>query len=419
MNRILPLLKKHQKKEQCISHKTIKKIAKQTGTPVKHMYHKICHHHEPHVNHYHEVLKHLIKKDKHIIIQTAPSSKVSIGEEFGLKPGTIVTGKLVAALKKCGFDKVFDTSFGADICIMEESAELIKRLKQGGPFPLITTCCPAWIRFMEHFYHRLIPNMSTCKSPHEMLGVLSKEYYAKKTKIPKSKIIVVSLMPCVAKRFESERPELKSGVDYVLTTKEASELIKQFKIDFKNIKPEPYDDTLGDCSGAGAIFAGSGGVMEAALRTTYELYTRKKLESSGSLKTSKQLHYAKLEYKKIRGIKGVKETKIKLNGKTIRCLVINDLNNAKKMLKKAKKYHFIEIMACKGGCIGGVGQPLPMTDEKLKQRIQALYTSDKHKKIRRSHNNPAVKKIYKELLEKPLSKTSEKLLHTFYYKREF
>lgn len=408
MKHVFKLLKKHQKKDQCISHDTIIKISKQTKIPIKHIYHKICHHHVAEKDHYAEVKKLLLNKSKnhkHLVVQTSPSSKVSIGEEFNMPPGTIVAGKLVSALKQLGFDKVFDTSLGADITIMEEATELIKRIKNNGPFPLITTCCPAWIRFMELFYWNLIPNMSSCKSPHEMLGFLAKNYYSKLSGIPKNNIIMVSIMPCVAKRFESERPELKSGVDYVLTAQEAAKLIKEFNIDFKNLKEKNYDEPLGNCSGAGAIFAGSGGVMEAALRTACEFYTNKPCPQ--------------LEYKTIRGIKGIKKTEIKIDEKKLKCLVINDLNNARAMLKDANKYHFIEIMACAGGCIGGVGQPMPMTKQKLQSRINALYTEDKHLQVRRSHLNPAVQKIYKTYLGKPLGETSKKLLHTFYYKRKF
>ena len=407
MEKILPYLKKHQKRGECIPEKTINKISKQTNIPAHKIYKKVCYF-EPKLkkDHYQEVLKLLREKKKHIVVETAPSIRVSIGEEFDLKPGTIVLGKLVAALKQCGFNKVFDTNLGADIMVTEESSEFLERIKNNGPFPMITTCCPAWIRFMEHFNHQLIPNMSTCKSPHEMLGMLSKTYYAKKQGINPKDIVVVSIMPCTAKRFESQRPELKSGVDYVLTTREAAKLIKEFEIPFNDLSEDSsFDSALGISTGAAAIFAATGGVMEAIMRTAYELSTKKPLKN--------------LVFEEMRGIKGIKQGKIIINGKEIRCAAANGLNNARKLLKNYKKYDFIEIMACPGGCIGGGGQPLPYTKEKIQARISGLYQQDINLPLRKSHNNPLVKKIYKEFLGKPLSKKSNKLLHTFFYKRKF
>jgi len=325
--------------------------------------------------HLKEVLKILKNKKKHIVVQTAPSIRASLGEEFDLPPGTLVKGKMVAALRRCGFHKIFDTDLGADMTIMEEATEFLERLKKGGPFPMITTCCPAWIKFMEHFYHDLIPNMSTCKSPHEMLGVLSKTYYAKKAKIPEKDIIVVSVMPCTAKKFESTRPELKSGVDYVLTTREAAKLIRHFNIDFVNLPDENFDPALGISTGAGAIFGATGGVMEAALRTAYEFATGKPV--------------TKLEFDQLRGMDGIKQGTIIINGKEIRFAAANGHANARKILAKRKDYHFIEIMACPGGCIGGGGQPIPSTKEILQKRIQArlealarMYSSNKDKQAR-------------------------------------
>ena len=268
---------------------------------------------------------------------------------------------------------------------------------------MITTCCPAWIKFMEHFHHELMKNMSTCKSPHEMLGMLSKEYYAKNAGINKKDMVVVSVMPCTAKKFESTRPELKSGVDYVLTTREAALLIKHYKIDFKSLPDEDFDPALGISSGAGAIFGATGGVMEAALRTAYETGTGKML--------------TKLEFDQIRGMEGIKEGNITINGKEIKFAVANGLRNAVRLLKNKKKYHFIEIMACPGGCIGGGGQPLPVNKEILQKRIDAIYREDAMLPCRKSHDNPIVKEIYSEFLDKPLSKKSEKLLHTKYTKR--
>lgn len=353
--------------------------------------------------HIEEVKEALANKKKHVVVQTAPSIRVSLGEEFGMPAGTIVKGKMVAALRQCGFDQIFDTDLGADMTIMEEATEFMKRLQEGGPFPMITTCCPAWIKYMEHFYHDLLKNMSTCKSPHEMLGILTKTYYAKKAGILPKDIVMVSVMPCTAKKFESTRPELKSGVDYVLTTREAAKLIKEKKIDFKNLPDEEFDPTLGISTGAGAIFGASGGVMEAALRTAYELATEKEV--------------TKLEFDQIRGMKGIKEGTIIINGKEIRFAAANGLWNARELLERKDDYHFIEIMACPGGCIGGGGQPLPCTEEKLQKRMQAIYQEDSQMKIRRSHKNPVVQTIYEEFLEKPLSKKAEKLLHTTYTKR--
>ena len=345
----------------------------------------------------------LKNKKKHVVVQVAPSIRASIGEEFGMPPGSLVTGKVVAALRKVGFDKIFDTDLGADMTIMEEASEFIERLKKNGPFPMITTCCPAWIKFMEHHEHPLFPNMSSCKSPHEMLGILTKTYYAKKKKIPRNKIVVVSIMPCTAKKFESLRPELKGDVDYVLTTREAAKLIKLFNIDLKKLPDEDFDPTLGISTGAGVMFGATGGVMEAALRTAYEFATGKSVP--------------KLEFKEIRGMEGVKEGSIKINNKKINFAVAHSGKNIRELLKKKEKYHFIEMMACRGGCIGGGGQPIPTTKEILGKRMQAIYKQDKKLPLRKSHENPVVKAIYKEFLGKPLSKKAHKLLHTEYTKR--
>lgn len=349
------------------------------------------------------VIKALKDKKNHVVVQVAPSIRASIGEEFNMPPGSLVTGKVVAALRKAGFNKIFDTDLGADMTIMEEASEFVERLKKNGPFPMITTCCPAWIKFMEHHEHSLFPNMSSCKSPHMMLGILTKTYYAKKKKIPKNKIVVVSIMPCTAKKFESLRPELKGNVDYVLTTREAARLINYFNIDFKKLSDEDFDPTLGISTGAGVMFGATGGVMEAALRTSYELATGKKVP--------------KLEFKEIRGMEGIKEGSIKINNKKIRFAVAHSGRNIRELLEKKEKYHFIEMMACPGGCIGGGGQPLITTKEILKQRMKAIYQQDAKLPLRKSHENPVVKAIYKEFLGKPLSKKAHKLLHTRYTKR--
>ncbi|UCD04459.1 MAG: iron hydrogenase small subunit [Candidatus Woesearchaeota archaeon] len=353
--------------------------------------------------HLQEVYKVLKDETKHVIVQTAPSIRASLGEEFGMKPGTIVKGKMVAALRRCGFDKVFDTNLGADMTIMEEASEFLRRVKNNECLPMVTTCCPAWIKFMEHFYHDLIPHMSTCKSPHEMLGILTKTFYAKKAGINPKDITVVSVMPCTAKKFESVRPEMKSAVDYVLTTREAARLIRHFHVDFNNLKDENFDPALGISTGAGAIFGATGGVMEAALRTAYEFATGRTLRD--------------INFEELRGMKGIKEGKIKIKGKEIRFAAANGLKNTRELMKRKDKYHFIEIMACPGGCIGGGGQPLPFSWEKIDKRIEAIYREDSHLPIRKSHDNPIVKQIYSEFLGKPLSEKAEKLLHTKYFKR--
>ncbi len=353
--------------------------------------------------HLFEVIQALKNKKKHVVVQTAPSVRVALGEEFGMPPGSLVTGKMVAALRKIGFDRIFDTDLGADMTIMEEASEFVKRLKKNGPFPMITTCCPAWIKFMEHFYHNLFPNMSSCKSPHEMLGILTKTYYAKKFGIKKKDIVVVSVMPCTAKKFESTRPEIDSDVDYVLTTRELSKLIRYSKVDFKKLKDEEFDNPLGISTGAGLMFGATGGVMEAALRTTYEFATGKTLK--------------KVEFNEIRGIEGVKKGTIKIKGKTIRFAAVHGGSNIRKLLKEKDKYHFIEIMACPGGCIGGGGQPWPTTKEVIKKRMEAIYKADRNLPLRKSHENPAVKQIYAEFLGKPLSKKAKKILHTHFVKR--
>jgi len=353
--------------------------------------------------HISEVIKVLNEKKKHVIVQIAPSIRVSLGEEFGYSPGTIVTGKMVAAFKKCGFEKVFDVDLGADMTIMEEASEFLERLKKGGPFPMITTCCPGWILFMEHFYHDLFDHMSSCKSPHEMLGMLTKTYYAKKAGLLKKDIIVVSIMPCTAKKFESTRVELDSGVDFVLTTREAAKLIKHFNIDFKNLKDENFDSPLGVSTGAATIFGATGGVMEAALRTAYEIGTKQKLTNP--------------DFKVIRGMDGIKRGKVTINGREIKFAAAHGGANVRKLIEECHDYHFIEIMACPGGCVGGGGQPIPTNSEIVKKRAAALYSSDSKDKLRKSHENPVVKQIYKEYLDYPLSKKAEKLLHTKYKKR--
>ncbi len=363
-------------------------------------------------SHLTEVIKALNNPKKHVVAQTAPAVRAALGELFGMPPGTLVTGKMVSALKKCGFNKVFDVDLGADITIMEESAELLRRLKESSKkgkkkakLPMITTCCPGWILMMEFFYPELIPNMSTCKSPHEMLGILIKSYYAEKAKINPKNIVVVSIMPCTAKKFESARPELNTGVDYVLTTRELGRLIKQKNIDFVNIEDMDFDPTLGLASGAGDIFGAAGGVMEAALRTAYEISSNKNLE--------------KVEFKNLRtSDTSIREGTIKLNNKTIHYATASGGANIRKLLKNKDKYDFIEMMACPGGCVGGGGQPIYFDDKILGLRAKALYKQDSMREYRRSHENPIVKDIYKKYLGKPLSPRAKKLLHTRYEKRD-
>lgn len=354
-------------------------------------------------SHLEEVIKALKDPNKHVVAQTAPSIRATLGELFGMKPGVLVAGKMVAALRKAGFDKVFDVDLGADMTIMEESAELLRRIKEKGTLPMITTCCPGWILFMEFFYHDLIPNMSTCKSPHEMLGMLVKSYYAETAKINPKKIVVVSIMPCTAKKFESTRPELNTGVDYVLTTRELGRLIKSKNIDFNSLEDEEFDSLLGTASGAGDIFGTAGGVMEAALRTAYETSSEKKLNN--------------IEFKNLRTSEGIKDGSIVLEGKKIKYATASGGANIRKLLRNKDKYQFIEMMACPGGCVGGGGQPIYFDEETLSLRGKALYQQDSKRQYRRSYENPIVKTIYKKYLGKPLSKRAEKLLHTKYFER--
>ena len=351
------------------------------------------------------------KKKKHIIVQTAPSVRVAIGEEFGMPPGSLVTGKMVSALRMLGFDKVFDTDFGADLTIVEEATELLKRIGEKGALPMITSCSPAWIKFIEHFYPELINNLSTCKSPQQMFGAIAKTYYAKKHNINQKDIIVVSVMPCTAKKFECLRPEMNTSgcrdVDLSITTREAAGLMKESNIDLSKLKDQEFDAPLGISTGAGLIFGATGGVMEAALRTAYELLTGKTLK--------------KLDFREVRGLKGIKEASIDIKGLAFNVAIAHGLGNARKILDSLKhgksKYHFIEIMACPGGCLGGGGQPIPTNEEVRKKRMEAIYSGDRNLPIRKSHENPVIKKLYEEFLDYPNSPKADKLLHTKYVKR--
>lgn len=354
--------------------------------------------------------------DKFVIVQTAHAVRVSLGEEFNKERGTIVTNKLPAALRRLGFDKVFDTDFAADLTIIEEGSEFLERLKNNGKLPLITSCSPGWIKFCEHYYPDLLKNLSTCKSPQQMFGALAKTYYAEKAKIDPSKIFSVSIMPCTAKKFECKRPEMTSSgyqdVDVVLTTRELARMLKEAGIVLEKLPDEEFDEPLGISTGAGAIFGTTGGVMEAALRTVYELVTKTELEN--------------IEFQEVRGIEGVKEATISINGTNVNVAVAHGLANARKILDKVRNneanYHFIEIMCCPGGCVGGGGQPILSSEERMdidyrKVRGNALYEVDRNMPLRKSHENPAIKQVYKEYLGKPLGEKSHKLLHTKYTKR--
>lgn len=355
--------------------------------------------------------------ETYVIAQTAPAVRVALGEEFQMDIGTNVTGKMVASLKRLGFDKVFDTNVGADFTIMEEAHEFLERLKEKDNMPMITSCCPSWIKFIEMNYPDLLQHLSSCKSPHQMLGSLLKTYFAKKENIDPSKIYVVSIMPCVAKKYERQRPELKNNglydVDNVITTRELARMIKQANIDFEKIEDQEYDMPLGETTGAGAIFGVTGGVMEAALRTAQDKLKGEDVE--------------KFEFIEVRGEKGIKEANITINGRNLHVAVVSGLSNAKKILKELKlgksSYDFIEVMACPGGCIMGGGQPIKNSKVRAKMDIaklrgKALYSIDEKSKIRKSHENPIVKKVYEEFLEEPGSYRAHKLLHTTYSKKE-
>ena len=348
---------------------------------------------------------------KYVIVQTAPAVRAAIGEEFGMPPGSLVTKKMAAALRRVGFDRIFDTQFAADLTIMEEAHELLKRIKNKGVLPLITSCSPGWIKYIEHFYPELLSSVSSCKSPQQMFGAIAKTYFARKIGVKPEDMYVVSIMPCTAKKFEAKREEMKASgtwdVDAVLTTRGAARMIKEAGIDFPNLPDEDFDEPLGISTGAAAIFGATGGVMEAALRTAYEVITGKELK--------------KLEFEQVRGMLGIKKAAIDIDGTEIRVAVAHGLSNAKVLLDEIKEgkspHHFIEIMACPGGCLGGGGQPMPTNSEIRALRAAAIYREDEGKPIRKSHENPAIQTLYKEFLGKPLGEKSHHLLHTSYTKR--
>ncbi|MFZ0280338.1 MAG: NADH-dependent [FeFe] hydrogenase, group A6 [Bacteroidales bacterium] len=369
--------------------------------------------------------------DKFVVVQTAPAVRVALGEDLGYDPGERVTGKMVTALRQVGFDSVLDTDFSADLTIMEEGTELLTRLKKAlvdgdkkTRLPMFTSCSPGWIKFIEHKYPEFLSNLSTCKSPQQMFGALAKTYFAKKRKLDPSKIVSVSVMPCTAKKFEADRPEMRASgfkdIDYVITTRELAVMIKQAGIDFRILKPSPYDSIMGDSTGAAVIFGATGGVMEAALRTAYEIVT------------GREVPFNNLNITPVRGMEGVKEASIKIEGCTddwkflegavLKVAIAHGLVNANKIMKMVRngeaQYHFVEIMACPGGCIGGGGQPIPTSMEIRENRMKAIYSEDEHMVLRKSHENPDVMAIYKEFLGSPNSHKAHELLHTHYVVRD-
>ena len=349
-------------------------------------------------------------KNKTIIFQFAPSIRASIGEEFGMPYGRDVTGKLVAAIRQLGADKVFDVAIGADFTTVEEAKELANRLKQRKNLPMLTSCCPAWVKFVEFYYPEFIPNLTSVRSPHIISSTLIKNYWADKNAINSKKVIVISIMPCVAKKYEIERKELQidgvKPVDYVLTTRELAFLLKKNKIDFKNIVGQKPDNPFGAPSGAGVIYGASGGVMESALRTAYEKLTNKKL--------------LKIEFTKVRGMRGIKKAEIKIKNRTFKIAVVNGIGNAKRILEEIKKnkyaYDYIEVMACPGGCIGGGGQPIPTNKEIIEKRAKSLYKIDSKKKIRLAHKNPIIERVYKDFLNS--DELTHKFCHTKYFRKK-
>ena len=355
--------------------------------------------------------------DTYTVVQTAPAVRVALGEEFEQPIGTNVKGKMVTALRRLGFDKVFDTNTGADFTIMEEANEFVDRIQDGGVLPMITSCCPAWVRFAEKNYPDQLEHLSSCKSPHQMFGAVIKSYYAKKFNIDPSKIFVVSVMPCIAKKYECTRKEMEEDglrdVDAVITTRELSKMIKQANIEFNLLEETDFDDPMGEASGAGAIFGTTGGVMEAALRTAADTIEGKSL--------------GKFEYTAVRGGAGIKRATVTIAGKDINVVVASGLKNARKIMDEIRAgnvdYQFVEIMACPGGCIMGGGQPIKSskirsTVDVRKLRADSIYTIDEKSTVRKSHENPTIKTIYKEFFDKPGSKLAHKYLHTTYHKEE-
>ena len=364
-----------------------------------------------------EVTAVLADPTKHVIVHTAPAIRATLGESFGMPIGTNVKGKMVAALRRLGFEKVFDTDFGADLTIMEEANEFLERVQNGGVLPLITSCSPGWVKFCEHYYPELLPHLSTCKSPQQMTGAIIKTWYAEKNGLDPKDIVVVSVMPCTAKKFEVQRDdEAAAGVpdvDISITTRELARMINRAHINFAMLPDEEFDPALGVTTGAGAIFGATGGVMEAALRTAADVLENKSLDS--------------IEYNEIRGTKGYKEATYKIAGMDVNVAVVSGLENANKLLKKIKSgeanYHFVEIMCCPGGCVNGGGQPIqPASVRNFTDlqgiRAKALYEEDKNLPLRKSHENPLIKMLYDEYLGKPGSHKAHEILHTAYTARK-
>lgn len=354
----------------------------------------------------------LLQTDKHVIVQVAPAVRVALGEMFGRKPGESVEGEMVTALKVLGFDKVFDTNFAADLTIMEEANEFIQRLNGDGKLPILTSCCPGWVNFMEQQFSDLIDIPSSCKSPHEMFGAIAKTYYAEKMNINPEDIKVVSIMPCISKKYEAKRDELEneeySDVDMVLTTRELGAMIKEAGIDLNNLEKSDFDNPMGESTGAGDIFGTSGGVIEATIRTAYDTITGEELEE--------------VEFEDLRGLKGIKKATVNIDGRDVNIAVANGLGNTRKLLEKLRNGEIeldaIEVMACPGGCIGGGGQPYHYGNISiLKERSKGIYKIDEGKKLRKSYQNPYIKKLYEEYLVEVGSEKAEELLHTSYNAR--
>lgn len=371
------------------------------------------------VNNTPEVLRALVDPTKTVVVQTAPAVRAALGEEFGLEPGTLVTGKMVAALRTLGFDYVFDTDFSADLTIMEEGTELLDRLSRhlkgdkSAKLPILTSCCPGWINFFEEYYPELKDIPSSAKSPQQMFGAIAKTYFADKIKVDRKDLVVVSIMPCLAKKYECQREEFSvdgnPDVDFSISTRELAAFIKQANIDLNNLKEEEFDAPLGESTGASVIFGATGGVIEAACRTAYEVYTGKKLE--------------KIDFQELRGLEGVRSATIDFDGFPLNIGIANGLGNARKLLDDVKsgksQFHAIEVMACPGGCIGGGGQPLHHgNSEIIKARAAALYAEDRNKPLRKSHENPYIIKLYEEFLGKPNSEKAHHLLHTSYFDKK-
>ena len=364
-----------------------------------------------------EVWEKLKDPDCYVVVQTAPAVRAALGEEFGMEIGTNVTGKMVTALRRLGFNKVFDTNTGADFTIMEEANEFVERFSNGGVLPMITSCSPGWVKYIEMNYPELLPHVSSCKSPHQMFGAILKSYYAEKEGIDPHKMYVVSVMPCIAKKFERQRNEMQNdemyNVDNVITTRELARMIKQANLEFTMLPDSEFDSPMGEATGAAAIFGTTGGVMEAALRTAQDTLTGEDLD--------------KIDFEAVRGGDGIKRATVNIAGKDIKVVAASGLGNAREIMEEIKSgkadYQFVEIMACPGGCVMGGGQPIRTSKERMdvdvrKLRADCLYSIDERSTIRKSHDNPVVKKIYEEFFEKPGSHKAHELLHTDYVKRE-